>query len=87
MESERVMGARREMSGVREVRGYGYLIGVECDAPAKMLQTRLLDEGIIVGTCSEANTIRLLPPLTVSTEEWDSFLRVFERVLADQVEG
>jgi acetylornithine/N-succinyldiaminopimelate aminotransferase len=61
------------MPGVREVRGHGYLIGVECEVGAKALQTRLLDAGIIVGTCSEPNTVRLLPPLTMRAEEWDAF--------------
>jgi len=71
------------LAGVREVRGLGYLLGVECEVPAKQLQMRLFEERILVGTSSNPNTIRLLPPLTVSTEEWDQFLDVFEKLVAE----
>jgi acetylornithine/succinyldiaminopimelate/putrescine aminotransferase len=80
-ESRRVMAALRNMTGVREVRGYGYLVGVECDVPAKMLQMALLGERVIVGTCAQPDTIRLLPPLTLAAGEWDRFLEVLGRVL------
>lgn len=80
-ESVRVMAALGRMPGVREVRGLGYLLGVECDAEARALQSDLLERRIIVGTCSEPHTIRLLPPLNLSTGEWDLFLEEFRRIL------
>ncbi len=82
--SARVVSRLREMTGpgrVREVRGLGYLLGIECDLPAKEVQSRLLKEGVFVGTSNHASTIRLLPPLTVSDAEWDSFLGTFEKIL------
>ena len=84
MQSARVMEALRRTPGVREVRGLGYLIGIQCGVPAKRLQARLLRERIIVGTCSEASTIRLLPPLTLAGEEWDRFLGAFGSILGEQ---
>ena len=72
-----------EKIGVREVRGLGYLIGVECERSAKEISSSLFRERILVGTCSEPQTIRLLPPLTVGMEEWNHFLNVFERILKD----
>lgn len=86
-ESRRVMAALGRMPGVREVRGYGYLIGVECDRPAKPVQRGLIAQGIIVGTCSQPNTLRLLPPLTLTRDEWNSFLPVLERMLSEPVPG
>lgn len=71
------------LEGVREVRGLGYLLGVECEAPAPNLQKRLFDERILVGECSHPHTIRLLPPLTVTSDEWEQFLDVFEKLVAD----
>ncbi len=68
--------------GVREVRGLGYLLGIECDLPAKEIQSRLMAERILVGTSGQPNTIRLLPPLTVSEEQWDRFVDAFTRCLA-----
>ena len=67
--------------GIRDVRGLGYLLGVECDLPGREVQARLLKEGVFVGTSNHANTFRLLPPLTVSDAEWDGFFERIERVL------
>lgn len=69
------------LRNVRQVRGMGYLLGIECEVPGKLLQKRLFDERILVGTCSHPNTIRLLPPLTLDTEEWNQFLDVFEKLI------
>ena len=76
--SRQVVERLEEMKphGVREVRGLGYLLGIECELPAKEVQKRLLERRILVGTSSEANTFRLLPPLTVTEEEWETFLAV-----------
>ncbi len=82
--STRVIARLRELMGpgrIRDVRGLGYLLGIECDLPGKEIQSRLLKEGVLVGISNHANTIRLLPPLTVSDAEWDSFLATFEKVL------
>jgi len=80
--SNRVMKELVGIPGVRQVRGLGYLIGVECDSTAKEVQSALLVQRVIVGTCSEANTIRLLPALNLSGSEWDRFLEVFARTMA-----
>ena len=80
--SSRVVAKLKGIDAVREVRGLGYLLGVQCVMPAKELSRRLLKERILVGTCSQAETIRLLPPLTVTMDEWDHFLDVFERVVS-----
>lgn len=58
---------------VREVRGLGYLLGVELEVPATRLQEHLREQHVLVGTSGQANTVRLLPPLTVTEEEWDLF--------------
>jgi acetylornithine aminotransferase len=79
--SSRVVPELAAMEGVVEVRGCGYLLGVQCELPARTIQSRLLEAGVIVGTCSESHTIRLLPPLTLSDSEWDAFLAAFPKAL------
>jgi acetylornithine/succinyldiaminopimelate/putrescine aminotransferase len=71
---------RRER--IREVRGLGYLLGVECAGPARDVQARLRDEGILVGGSYHPGTFRLLPPYTVEDSHWERFFEVFERVCA-----
>jgi acetylornithine/N-succinyldiaminopimelate aminotransferase len=64
----------------QEVRGLGYLLGVECHRPAKEVQSMLQAEGVLVGTSYHSSTFRLLPPLTVSEAEWEEFFAALERL-------
>ncbi len=66
--------------GVEEVRGLGYLLGVRCERPAKEIQGALLERNILVGTSGDPQTFRLLPPLTVSAEEWEIFFAALEDI-------
>ncbi len=79
--SSQVISQLSGLEAVREVRGLGYLLGIECSVSAKELSDRLLKERILVGTCSQTNTIRLLPPLTMDMCEWEHFLEVFKKIV------
>ncbi len=63
-----------EAGGVTEVRGRGCLIGVSLDRPAKPVVAALREAGVIVGTATRPDTIRLMPPLTTTDAEIDAFL-------------
>ncbi|MDX1941863.1 MAG: aminotransferase class III-fold pyridoxal phosphate-dependent enzyme, partial [Saprospiraceae bacterium] len=68
--------------GVREVRGQGLMIGVEFDFPTADLRKKLLfEEKVFVGSASNANVIRLLPPLSLSKDEAGLFLEKLEKAL------
>ena len=69
--------------GVREVRGRGLMIGVEFDFPTGDLRKELLfEEKVFVGSASNPNVVRLLPPLSLSKTEADLFLSKCARSLA-----
>lgn len=67
---------------VTEVRGRGLMIGVELDVPYKEVRNRLLHEEHCFTGCSGTNVLRLLPPLCLTKEEADDFLRRLQRVLS-----
>jgi len=46
----------------------GFLLGLRCRRPAKDIQSALLDRDILVGTSSDPNVVRLLPPLTLEKQ-------------------
>ena len=71
----------RGRTSIREVRGLGYLLGVECDVDTKELRSKLRQEGVLVGASNHPQTFRLLPPLTVSDEEWNEFFSALEKAL------
>ncbi|MBI4583512.1 MAG: aminotransferase class III-fold pyridoxal phosphate-dependent enzyme [Planctomycetes bacterium] len=63
---------------IQEVRGLGYLIGIECQVPGKDVAARLREKGVLAGTSDDPNTFRLLPPLVAGAAEWDRFFQAFE---------
>jgi len=67
---------------VVEVRGMGMLIGVElsADCPAGVLMRKMLDRGFVPGTAS-GNVLRLAPPLVISYEEMDAFVKALKEEL------
>lgn len=72
----------KTLKGVKEVRGKGLMIGIEFDYPIAELRKKLLfDAHIFVGSSSEANTIRLLPPLSATKQDVDKLVEEMHRLL------
>lgn len=70
----------RQMPFIKEVRGTGLMIGLEFEQPIKEIRHRLLFEKHIFTGVSGTHVIRLLPPLSLSLAQADSFLEAFVEV-------
>lgn len=71
--------------GIREVRGMGLMIGVDMEfASANLRKQLLFEHKVFTGSSHDANTIRLLPPLTLQREHADYFLECFAKAVAAQ---
>ena len=70
------------ISDIKEVRGQGLMIGIEFDEPVKDIRRRLLFEERVFTGVSGTNTIRLLPPLTLTMEQATLFIDKFKKVIA-----
>lgn len=68
-----------EIEEVVEVHGKGCLIGIEFSSEAKAYHAKLLENNIITGTSSVPNVLRLLPPLSVKTEEIDLLIEALSK--------
>ena len=64
----------REIEQIVAVHGLGFLLGIEFNDKAAPIHKALLDRRIITGTSSEANVLRLLPPLCLSVDDVDLFV-------------
>ena len=71
----------KKIDGIKEVRGQGLMIGIEFDEPVKDIRRRLLFEEHVFTGVSGMNTIRLLPPLTLTMEQARLFIDKFRKVL------
>jgi acetylornithine/N-succinyldiaminopimelate aminotransferase len=70
----------REIAQVVNVRGCGFLLGLEFADTAKPIHEALLEKKIITGTSSDPKVLRLLPPLCLTTSEVDLFIDALREV-------
>ena len=65
---------------VRELRQFGLMIGIELKQKATPVLQALLEDGIIALPAGPT-VIRLLPPLTIDTQEIDQVISVLRKAL------
>ncbi|MEE8161638.1 MAG: aminotransferase class III-fold pyridoxal phosphate-dependent enzyme [Acidobacteriota bacterium] len=70
------------LPAVEEIRGQGLLLGLKLARPhqAKDLQKALFERHILTGSSNDPQVLRLMPPLTMSSEEADLFLKTMESI-------
>jgi acetylornithine/N-succinyldiaminopimelate aminotransferase len=74
------------LDGVKEIRGKGLMIGIEFEFPTAALRKRLaFEHKVFVGSSSEANTIRLLPPLSITTADVDTLIEKMKIAIAQEL--
>lgn len=72
----------KEVDGIISIKGRGLMLGVLFDFPvAEMRKALIFDEGIFTGGSADPNLLRILPPLSVTKEEIDSFVEALKRVM------
>ncbi|MEY8753539.1 acetylornithine transaminase [Peribacillus frigoritolerans] len=66
---------------VKEIRGLGMMVGIECKQDVQVFLMELQEEGLLVLSAGP-KVLRLLPSLTVSESEIDTAINKIEKVLA-----
>lgn len=68
---------------IRDVRGYGLIIGIEMDTPetASEVQRVCRENGVLVNVC-HGKVVRLIPPLILTDEQKDVFTDILRSCLA-----
>ena len=69
------------LPGVKAVRGLGLMIGVELDRPCRDLMQRAAQEHAVLINVTRANTVRLLPPLTLNDAERERIVSALRALL------
>ena len=74
--------ALSKLSIVEEIRGQGLLLGLKLEdsLTAKDLQQALFSQHILTGSSNDTQVLRLLPPLTLNSDEADCFLEAMESI-------
>lgn len=77
-----LMAELRKFPQIKDVRGYGLMIGLEFEEPIKEIRSKLLFEHHIFTGVTGTHVIRLLPPLVLTIEQADHFLSELKKVIA-----
>jgi Ornithine/acetylornithine aminotransferase len=80
---EYLINKLKSVSGIKEVRGLGLMIGLEFDQQINDIRHVLLKKHHIFTGVSGANTIRLLSPLTLTKQQADTFVEALLETLKD----
>ena len=68
-------------SFVKEVRGYGLMLGVELAIPGKQIVLDAIQEGLLLN-CTHDTVLRMLPPYNVTEKEIDKAVKVLGKLFA-----
>lgn len=72
------------LKGLKTIRGKGLMLGLEFDFPIAGIRKRLMTEqGVLTGTSSNPNTLRLLPALNITSKEIAVLKEALTKVLND----
>lgn len=83
LRGEQIKKALKQFPEISEIRGLGCMIGVEMPFPIRAFRKLLIEKfGMFTGSSSQANTLRILPPITVSETEVTEFISAFGECLS-----
>jgi acetylornithine aminotransferase len=68
------------LSGVKEVRGQGLMLGIELDRPCGVILTRACEAGLLLSVTADS-VIRLVPPLILSIAEADEIVAILAPIV------
>jgi len=67
-------------SFIKEVRGYGLMIGVELDFSGKQIALDAMEDGLLIN-CTHNTVLRALPPYILTEQEVDRAIRVLDKAM------
>jgi acetylornithine aminotransferase/acetylornithine/N-succinyldiaminopimelate aminotransferase len=81
-----LLALQSRSTAIVDVRGQGFMWGIELDGPAKPVVAELLAKGFVCGTARD-NVIRLLPPYITPKKAFAEFIDALETALGSRVSG
>ena len=71
----------RKHACVKEVRGFGLMLGMELHMPGKQVVLDAMAEGLLIN-CTHDTVLRFLPPYIITEKEVDQGVKTLGRILA-----
>jgi hypothetical protein len=70
---------QKEFKSIKEVRGLGLMVGMECTFETKPLMLKMLENGVIANATA-GNVLRLVPPLIITDEQITHLVSIIKNV-------
>lgn len=70
----------RKHSVIKEVRGFGLMLGVELAVPGKQVVLDAMAEGLLIN-CTHETVLRMLPPYILTEKEVDQAVKVLAKLI------
>jgi acetylornithine/N-succinyldiaminopimelate aminotransferase len=80
---ERLQGLKKDHPTLKTIRGRGLMVGAEFDGDISFMPADGLKRGIMLNVI-QGRTLRLVPPLVISTAEIDQALEIIEEILKEK---
>jgi acetylornithine/succinyldiaminopimelate/putrescine aminotransferase len=71
----------RKFGFVKEVRGFGLMLGMELTVPGKQFVIDAMGEGLLIN-CTHDTVLRFLPPYTITEKEVDQTAKTLSKLFA-----
>src|SRR6185437_11351624 len=71
---------KRKHPIIKEVRGFGLMLGVELNGPGKQIVLDAMANGLLIN-CTHDTVLRFLPPYIVTEKEVDQAVKILGKVL------
>ena len=78
---DRLNQLARKHSFVKEVRGFGLMLGMELTVPGKQIVLDAIGEGLLIN-CTHDTVLRFLPPYIATEKEIDRAIKILGKLLA-----
>ena len=65
---------------IADVRGKGLMVGLELTKPGAEYVDKLREAGFLIN-CTDGNVLRFVPPLIITKEDIDKFVKVLDEIL------
>jgi acetylornithine/N-succinyldiaminopimelate aminotransferase len=71
----------RKHAVIKEVRGFGLMLGVELEVPGKQVVLDAMAEGLLIN-CTHDTVLRMLPPYIIGEKEVDQAVKILAKLIA-----
>src|SRR5664280_1190072 len=71
----------RKHACIKEVRGFGLMLGMELHIPGKQIVLDAMAEGLLIN-CTHDTVLRFLPPYIITEKEVDRGVKILDKILA-----